>query len=267
MFKDPLKSLVFVAIFAGFVTCFRPLTAQDADASKKAVTDEVSTIAKELVKRRAKIDSLSTKIALKKSELQDKSRMFRQQRVTKERRLEQLKRQIKDLDLQIEKVSKDYQRKKSLREKNKPVALQLAKRIDQYLASTIPFKRAERRAEIKNIQQAIERNEIEAEQGLARLWSALEDEFRLTREVGLYRQKIELEGKSELVDVIKLGMVLVYFKALDGRVGMAIPKDKDWSYVLVEDKKAQKQISTLFESIQKRVRQGFFKVPNPYKKP
>lgn len=267
MFKDSVKTLLLVTVGAGVFALYSPLSAQEKPLKEGSVTDEVSNIAKELVKRRSKIDSLSTRIALKKSELQDKSRSFRQEKVSKDRRLQLLERQIKEVDDQIAKVKQEFDDKKNLRAKNKPVAIELANRLDQYLAKTIPFKRAERRNEVKNIRQAIERGEIEAEQGLARLWSALEDEFRLTREVGLYRQKIELGGESELVDVIKLGMVLVYFKTLDGRVGMAASKGQAWTYTLVEEKSAQKQILILFESIQKRVRQGFFKVPNPYKKP
>ena len=96
----------------------------------------------------------------------------------------------------------------------------------------------------------------------SRLWAFVEDELRLTRENGLYRQTITLASDELLVDVARVGMVAMYFKTDDGRYGRTVNNGGAWSYELVQDKESQKQIEGLFDAFKKNIRVGFFELPN-----
>ena len=60
----------------------------------------------------------------------------------------------------------------------------------------MPFKQEARAAELARLARELEAGQVSGDQALNRLWSAIEDELRLTRENGLYQQRVELEGLS-----------------------------------------------------------------------
>lgn len=240
--------------------------ARAQDRAPEAPGDELATVARELVKRRAEVDALATAIARKKAEIADRLRELRRKRAEAERRAEQLRRQAAELDKAIERETEELEGKRARRARVKPAVARQADAIAARIAAGLPFKRAERQAEIAAIKRKLDKGEIEPEQALARLWTAVEDELRLTREIGLYRQRIELDGAAELVDVVKLGAVLLYFKTLDGRVGMAVPASEAWIFRATNDPADQRQIEALFAALEKGIRQGFFPLPNPYQR-
>ncbi len=94
-----------------------------------------------------------------------------------------------------------------------------------------------------------------------RLWALYEDEFRLTRENGLFSQTIDLGRERVLADVVRLGSMALYFRTQDGRVGLARRADNDWRFVTVDDAADQERINALFDALRKQIRQGYFELP------
>ena len=102
---------------------------------------------------------------------------------------------------------------------------------------------------------------MSAPRALNRLWNLFEDEFRIARENGVFRQEIVVDGSSQLADVVRLGTMMMYFRTSDGRLGSVQREGTSWSYETVSGS-AAKQIEALFASFEKQVRTGFFEVPN-----
>ncbi|MFB6373638.1 MAG: DUF3450 family protein, partial [Bradymonadaceae bacterium] len=96
----------------------------------------------------------------------------------------------------------------------------------------------------------------------SRLWQFVEDELRLSRENGMYSQVIELGGEEVLADVARVGMVSLYFKTEDGRVGVAERTDEGWRWQTIRKEKQKRRIEKLFESFKKNIRVGYFELPN-----
>jgi hypothetical protein len=145
----------------------------------------------------------------------------------------------------------------------KPLALDQIAKIKAYITTSLPFKVPERMAELERIEKQLEANNLEPEQSVAQLWSMVEDELRLTRESGLYRQTIVLDGEELIADVARIGMVLMYFQPSDGQVGMVMRNETNWEYRLVTDREDRKRILYLFDSLNKHIREGYFELPNP----
>lgn len=133
--------------------------------------------------------------------------------------------------------------------------------IKQNFSYGIPFKQQERMSVVEDIERSLEGRKVTSQTAINRLWAFLEDEIRLTRENAIYSQTIELNGESLLVDIAKLGSVLMYFKTRDDRYGKAIKNGTKWQYVLVDDTNQVQQIETLFDSLKKQIRQGYFTLP------
>jgi hypothetical protein len=71
-----------------------------------------------------------------------------------------------------------------------------------------------------------------------------------------------LDGEEQLVEVVRLGMALLYFKTWDDRYGYAVPVSTGWEF-RVASKREQQQIAVLYNSFRKNLREGFFYLPNP----
>ena len=94
----------------------------------------------------------------------------------------------------------------------------------------------------------------------ARVWAFAEDERRLSRENVLDRQVISLDGEEVLVDVARLGMVAMYWRAPDGRVGQSRRSESGWTQQRLESAQAE-QVEVLFDSLANGIRSGVFELP------
>jgi hypothetical protein len=90
----------------------------------------------------------------------------------------------------------------------------------------------------------------------------MEDEFRATRENGLFQQTITLEGESVLAEVGRVGTMMLFFRLSDGRLGKVEQGPAGWTFVLSVDENERQRIASLLESLKKQIRQGWFEIPN-----
>jgi hypothetical protein len=156
-------------------------------------------------------------------------------------------------------VDKLNQRRQALQ----PLVVRLGARLEAAIASTLPFQRQQRREEVRKIRERFSGNLIDVEAAIAQLWAVVEDEIRLGRESGIYRQTLTVEGKEHLVEVARVGMAMLFFKTGDGRYGLLERQGNDWVPEVLTRKEESKMVATLFDSFRKQIRTGFFTVPNP----
>lgn len=144
-----------------------------------------------------------------------------------------------------------------------PVVLSSLNNLREVVASGLPFKIDERLSEIDSLKGQLKNGSLDPKRAANRIWAFIEDEIRLTRENGVYSQTIELNGKNLLADIAKLGSMFIYFQTSDNQVGMAQNKAGAWQFVETLDPTSKQQINTLFDSLKKQIRQGYFELPNP----
>ncbi|MBU0483148.1 MAG: DUF3450 domain-containing protein [Proteobacteria bacterium] len=126
----------------------------------------------------------------------------------------------------------------------------------------IPFKIAERRAALDEIRSDLREKLITPERALALLWASFEDNVRLTREIGLFKQKIEINGTEMLADVAKIGTVMLFFSTPDKLVGHVVQDKHGYTYQVINHKQQQEEIAMLFDALNKQIRTGYFTLPN-----
>ena len=64
-----------------------------------------------------------------------------------------------------------------------------------------------------------------------------------------------------LAEVAHIGLYSLYFRTLDGRYGMARLEGSTWRFVELEGRDVQVQLTDLFDSLRKNVREGWFGLP------
>lgn len=126
--------------------------------------------------------------------------------------------------------------------------------LRHYLETSLPFKRSERLQALSELETKLQTGTAAPEKLAQELWALVEDELHLTRENGLYRQTLPIEGETALVEVAKLGMVMLFFKTPDGRYGLVRRREGNWSYELVSQSNDQDLIAALMESLRKQIR-------------
>ena len=83
----------------------------------------------------------------------------------------------------------------------------------------------------------------------------------MTRENGIFRQTVEIDGEMRLTDVARLGTIMMFYKTGDNKVGMVQKDGGKWSYVALTDAKAAEQVVALFDGLQKQIRTGYYELP------
>jgi len=131
----------------------------------------------------------------------------------------------------------------------------VAAAIKEDIATGLPFRSQERIESIDSLLKERQDGSISALQLATRLWSVLDDEKRLNRENQLDSQIITLDGEEVLVDIIRLGMMFMYYQSNDGSVGY-LSSNKKW--VPIEN---SQEMSSMFTQFQKGIRNGVFVLP------
>lgn len=228
-----------------------------------AVAAPSSNLAEELVRLRGEVESLSAKLSLKEEDLRHRVRSLAQRRAELELELQRDGLELKQLQhsqkQQLEKIAKLSEGAQHLA----PAVQHAIEEIRQYINSALPFRPEERLLDVKKLEDDLLAKRLTPESAVGRLWSVVEDEIRLLRESGLYRQVITIDNQRRLADVAKVGMVMLFFRTQEGEVGRAVKaRDGRWFYAKYTKSTAQKQVSALFESFKKQIRSGFFTLPN-----
>ncbi|MCH9741417.1 MAG: DUF3450 domain-containing protein, partial [Epsilonproteobacteria bacterium] len=153
----------------------------------------------------------------------------------------------------------------TLSTKNESIKPLLIKALDSLEASIkvgIPFKTTQRLSDVQKLKTQLNDGVITEEKALSLIWASYDDNIRLTKEIGLFKQEIELNGEVKLAKIAKLGSVMMYFATPDDKVGYVTKEGNGYSYKVINDKESVTKIVALFDSLQKQIRTGYFSLPN-----
>lgn len=232
-------------------------------ATALANTEELTRLAEELTGLRAEVEGLSDAISAAKTDTQGQLRSLSTQKTELEAQIQREELRLKQLRLQKTKLVEEVARGNAAKDALEPTVLASVARVREGVERSLPFKRAGRIAELDKIEKQLTDGLLRPEKAAARLWQFAEDELRLTRESGIYQQTIEVDGDEILADVARLGMVAMYFRTADDRVGRIARIGGQWRTEQFTDEARKAHVLALFEHFKKGIRQGFFTIPNP----
>lgn len=224
--------------------------------------DNLEALAEELVRIRGEVESLN-------SELNRKQERHRNEMSSLAAQKGELEATLRREQLRVDQLSEDLARNRERAEQAGiagesivPVAEEAIASLRRHIEGSLPFKPRERLDALEEIETQLSSGSLSPPRAINRLWGFYEDELRLTRENGLYSQVISLGGEQVLADVARLGTVAMYFMTRDGDYGQAERRDGEWRFARLDDRTSIQRIETLFESLKKQIRTGYFELPN-----
>jgi TolA-binding protein len=248
------RVLVSGAVLLAMLALARAGHAQSAESPE--------TLARRLATLRAEVEELSEQLSQVKTdsrnEVQALARQKSDLKVELDREQVRLSKLRESLGSKREKIEQTAGEGKDL----EPVFVAAVAGFRKYISQSLPFRRPERLAEVAKIEDQRKSGLLTYPRALARLWSLAEDELRITHESAAHQQTIELDGEEQLADVVRVGMVMMYFQTSDGVVGYTQKTPQGWKYFRAEDSGQRKQVRELFDSFNKQIRVGFFHLPN-----
>lgn len=130
-----------------------------------------------------------------------------------------------------------------------------------YIKNAVPFKLEEREKSVKDLLSKYEEGGLEQEKFLEKYWSLLQDELRLSSDVELQQQMIEIHGKKKFVEVVRVGMTSLFFRSLDGEIGHAVNEDNKWVFKSFDSSRNKNEVLKLFNAKKKLIEGEVFKLP------
>ncbi len=226
-----------------------------------ALAEDVKALAQQLSKLRAEVESLTSQLSAKSTETSDRLRSLARQKADLE--LEQKREQgrLSKVSAHIEKRRREIAAEKERGNELVPLFRESAEQVKSYISASLPFRTSERLGSVTKLEDQYKAGLVNPSTALLRLWGVMEDEFRMSRENGLFRQTINVDGQEQLADVIRIGMVMLYYQGADGSVGRAVRSGDAWSYVPFSGPTEVKQVNELFSSFKKQIRVGYFELP------
>jgi len=220
-------------------------------------TDE---IVNHLISLRGQVEDLQAELQILKAEHAQSMTYLNTRKTELEANIDRKQLQIKQSQATVIELQEKIKSLGLDSEQMIPDVLEMAQTIKAGIAAGIPFKYQERNSVIDDITRDLEGRKVTSQHAINRLWAFLEDEMRLARENAIYSQTIELDGQQVLVDVAKLGTVLMYFKTRDDRFGH-VERNNGWQFKLFDNEQESMAVAKLFDSLKKQIRQGYFTLP------
>lgn len=240
-----------VAAFAVLLTA--PLTAHARDGADLATS---------LVELRSEVERLT-------HDLEDARRARRAQAQGFAARKAQLEAELQREELRARQLREAKARKQAEIERAKaddaallPVVRLAAAALKGYVDASLPFRREARREAVQQIEDRLAEGLLTPRAALSRLWALVEDELRMTRDTGLYRETVEIDGAPMMVDVVRVGTVGLYLRTGDGRVGAVSRVGGAWRTAMLDGEAERAQVAALFDGFKKQIRVGFYTLPN-----
>lgn len=243
--RTPIFSLVVVLICSA-----SPSLAREADG-----------LAKALVTLRSDVERLNDKVEEARRSGRDQRRALATQQTELDAERTRAKLRVAQIEETLNAKKHSVLAAKAAQSTLVPVFEAAAAGVRARIAASLPFKQAGRLKAVDDLSRKLTEGLLTPQLALSRLWAVAEDELRLTRDTGLFRDTITLPDGEMLVDVIRMGMVGMYYRTGDGRVGVIGRTGDTWQTRPVTDEAGVRQLTELFDAFKKQIRVGHFDLP------
>jgi len=239
------------ALLIGLVAFAPAARAQSADA-----------LAKRLAKLRAEVEGLSEDLTQRKTDARNELQSLARQKSDLQVELDREQIRVQKLRAALNNRREKLEQTSAQGEDLAPVYDAAIAGMRGYVEGSLPFRRVERLGELDKIDEQRRSGVLSYPSAVVRLWSFVEDEFRMTRESAAFQQTIAVDGEDKLAQVVRVGMVMLFYQTNDGEVGYTTRSGDEWKFVVAASSDERKQIRRLFDSFKKQIRVGLFTVPN-----
>jgi len=215
-----------------------------------------------LAQLRGEVEQLAQSLSAKNTETKDALHSLSRQRSDLELELQREETRVQKLSAAVAKHRAEMAAEQAKGERLVPLYNESFAKTKEYIEGSLPFRRSQRLSALNKLDEQYKAGLLSPPRALSRLWSFIEDEFRMTRENGLFQQTVTVNGEERLAEVVRLGMVMLFYKTDDGLVGKAVAQNGAWTFEAIDNPDGQRAVLDLFTSFKKQIRVGYFQLPN-----
>lgn len=219
-------------------------------------------IVKTIMKLRADVETIYSKIDEQKENYKSQIKSLAMQKADNEAQINRKETAQKLLESDIHTVEEKLAQKGDSTTSLKPMLMGALSKLEVLIQNSLPFKTQERLEDVQKIKTDLEQGNITEEKALSLTWASYDDTLRLTKEIGLFKQQITVNGEEKMAKIAKLGSVMMFFATPDDKVGYVVKKDNTYTFNVVTNENEVAQIVALFDALQKQIRTGYFSLPN-----
>lgn len=227
-----------------------------------ALSANSENLATSLMQLRAEVEKLDNTITEDKENYRASIKSFLRQKDDLESVNAREDLKIKQIEQELDKVRKEIIEIGKNSEGLKPLVFDALELLSKNIVTAIPFKTKERLLDIETIESQLQNDLITPQKALALAWNSYTDALRMTKENGVFKQTITLDGQERLAEVARVGTMMMFFKTPDDNVGYVVKNAGVYSYKEVINKNEKEQILNLFDAFKKQIRSGYFTLPN-----
>lgn len=236
------------------------LSASLLSSSLLANTNE--ELVNSIIKLRGDVENIYTQIKENKQRYNAKMKSLSMQITDSEAQINRKITSIKLSKNEFQKIQTKIKETSSGNSEIKPLVIDALNLLEKSIKDGIPFMVEKRIDSLHKIKSDLKNNLITNEKALALTWASYDDMIRVTKEIGIFKQQITIKGKKVLAKIAKIGSVAIYFNTPSDEVGYIVKNNDQYSYKLITDPKDIEKIVTLFDSLQKQIRTGYYELPN-----
>jgi hypothetical protein len=140
-----------------------------------------------------------------------------------------------------------------------PLMLRMLKVLSEYIALDLPFLQEERNTRVSVLKEMMDSPDVTLPDKFRRIMEAYQIEMEYGRTIEAYNGMINMAGKNQTVDILRLGRVALVYQTLDGKQsGQWDNKSKKWK-ILPGD--YDRPIKHGIQIARKQAPPDFFRIP------
>ena len=110
-----------------------------------------------------------------------------------------------------------------------PLMLRMIEVLEQFIALDLPFLNDERQQRLQLIKDMMDRADVTLTDKFRRIMEAYQIEMEYGRTIEAYEDTISIGGKTQTVDILRIGRLNLLYSSLDQRsIGQWDPSSKQW---------------------------------------
>ena len=215
-----------------------------------------------IITLRGDVENLYTDIKENKQRYNAQMKSLSMQITDTEAQINRKNTSIKLAQNELNKIETQIKETSSGNSEIKPLVLNALSLLEKSITDGIPFMVDARVSDLHKIKSDLEAGLITNEKALSLTWASYDDTIRVTKEIGLFKQQIDIKGKTVLAQIAKLGSVAMFFSTPSNEVGFVVKNDGKYEYKHITNPEDIKKTVALFDALQKQIRTGFFELPN-----
>lgn len=140
-----------------------------------------------------------------------------------------LERQVRDQERRMARIRKSTQDVSKVQAEITPLMLRMVEVLEQYIENDLPFLMEERRERVESLRLIMDNSNVSESERFNQVIRAYQIESEYGRTMEFYTAEIEVDGVTQIVDVLKVGRIALVYQTSDGsETGWWNPSTGQW---------------------------------------